>query len=206
MKQLATALTMYVGDFHAYPYSGYAPAANAKSVVFWFDALASYAGNNAWGSGVWRCPTYKWTVYEGKGDLANNGWFIPMGAYSYNGWGASPASGPNGWIRAGLGFPCFGTANGASRLVRESDVKAPSGLYAVGDAQLLSRWPNGWSGGQSDYSFLPLSAQGITNVIYQHPQGYNMAVVDGHAETVRADRLFSNDPLWRRRWNNDNNP
>jgi len=202
-KQLGLALTLYVGDFQAYPYPAYVPAANQKKAFFWFDALAMYLSNTRWGEGVFRCPSYQWKVYEGEG--IQIGFKVPGGSYAYNGSGSSPKAGPSGWIRAGLGLPAFTTAGSSSfRAVKESDVKAPSDLYALGDAR-IEKWPNGWMIGPFDYEG---SHFWMTKKIAKLPHGrvFNMLFVDGHVESVQTNDLFEANSSYRRRWNNDNLP
>src|SRR5215813_7953920 len=127
-KQLGLGLAMYVADFHdSYPYEAYTPATNPKKVFFWFDGLAPYVANTKWGEGVFKCPSYQWQVYEGEG--VGNGYYVPGASYAYNGRGSSPAGGPSGWIRAGLGLSAWIGGPVGFRPVRETDIKAPSEMY-----------------------------------------------------------------------------
>jgi prepilin-type N-terminal cleavage/methylation domain-containing protein len=105
-KQLGLASAIYVGDFQAYPYAAYTPAANPKKAFFWFDGLALYLPNTKWGEGVFGCPTYRWKIFEGEG--LGNGYAVPGASYAYNGFGSRPSSGSSGWLRAGLGLSAWG--------------------------------------------------------------------------------------------------
>ncbi len=58
VRQQVLALRIYTGDYHVFPFQGYSPASNTKNSFYWFDALSPYLGNAAWGTGVFRCPTY----------------------------------------------------------------------------------------------------------------------------------------------------
>ena len=84
-----------------------------------------------------------------------NGFKVPVGSYAYNGFGSRPVSGSSGWIRAGLGLPARITRPPRFRPVRENDVKAPSEMYALGDAR-IQKWPNGWIIGEFAYTGGPV--------------------------------------------------
>jgi prepilin-type N-terminal cleavage/methylation domain-containing protein len=157
-KQLGLALRMYVDEFQVYPSSVYSPAPNQKNAFYWFDALALYVPNTKWGEGVFRCLSYKWQVYEGNGSPPSIA--VAGGSYAYNGGGSSPSSGTFGWIRAGLGWLYISPPSSASsyKPVRESDVRAPADLYALGDAR-IQKWANGWIIGE----FLYLEATLLEN-------------------------------------------
>ncbi len=84
-------------------------------------------------------------------------------------------------------------------------------MFALGDARVLVSWPNGWKGGEDSYDSRPdLSFRAAIGermrLIYQHSQGYNMAMVDGHVETLPFDRVFTTDRRYTHRWSNDDQP
>jgi prepilin-type N-terminal cleavage/methylation domain-containing protein/prepilin-type processing-associated H-X9-DG protein len=205
LREMGIALRMYVDDNkQAYPYDFYVPAGNPKGAFFWFDGLAQYLPNTQWGAGVFQCPTYRWTVYEGKG-ASTNGVVDAGGSYAYNGMGADGILGMSGWIRAGLGQPaCLGIGSPwANRPVRESDVKSPADLYALGDAR-VSTWPNGWVIGLFDYEPVLYNTLPIQKM--PHPTAFNMLIADGHVEGVRTNVLFGTSAACHIRWNNDDLP
>ena len=86
VKQLGLALQMYQDDAHGYPFEGYFRDDVPKKMVSWYDALSPYLGNAKWGTGVLTCPTYKWTITEGRG-IDPHQYGLSIGAYSYNGSG-----------------------------------------------------------------------------------------------------------------------
>jgi prepilin-type N-terminal cleavage/methylation domain-containing protein/prepilin-type processing-associated H-X9-DG protein len=204
-KQMGYALAMYIGDNGGhYPFSVYVPAANAKKAVYWFDALSPYLGNPGWGSNVFKCPTYKWKVYEGKGESVN-GLDWALGSYSYNADGANAVSmGKTGMFPGGLGEIHFiDTSAGA---VSESAVAIPADMYALGDAKLLEILPQGSKGGEWEYPTAYWWDKAITDQkispIIQH-KGYNMLFVDGHAQQLRKELVFERNNICLMRWNRD---
>jgi prepilin-type N-terminal cleavage/methylation domain-containing protein len=130
-RQMGIALRMYVDDFRAYPFLVYARADLAKGAFFWFDSLAPYVAKTKWGRGVFICPSYKWDSFEGIGGLSGDGrvaFTSGLGAYAYNDFGVLNNVAPGG--RSGLS----GQLTHASRPVSEASIKAPSDMYAIGDA------------------------------------------------------------------------
>jgi prepilin-type N-terminal cleavage/methylation domain-containing protein/prepilin-type processing-associated H-X9-DG protein len=205
LHQLGIALRVYVGDFDAYPYCAYTPASNQRNLFLWFDGLAPYVANAKWGEGVFDCPTYQWKVYEGEGHGAD-GFRGPGGDYAYNGLGRNPLVGASGWSRLGLG-PIVIASSVPSiwstwRPVRDSDIKAPADLYAIGDSKVVT-WANGWIIGRSE-SYLQLLGEPITKM--PHSMIFNMVFADGHVEGIKTNVLFGTDPTFTCRWNNDHLP
>lgn len=201
LRQMGVALAIYVDEnARTYACDWYTPANNAKRVVFWFDALAPYLANSKWGSGVFNCPTYKWKVYDGQASdrsVADSG-----GSYAYNSMGTDPVSGPNGWIRAGLGPPVWMDVV-PFRPVHDSDIKSPADMYAIGDSR-VSVWPNGWIIGMTDYLPAMYSTLPVTKM--PHGMAFNMLFTDGHTENVKTNVLFGTNATYKARWNNDDLP
>ena len=106
-----------------------------------------------------------------------------------------------GFFRTGLGG--HGASNPQRTVqLRESEVVSPSEMYALGDAP-IRQWPNGWFIGESCYE--PAYFWSRSSLVkLQHQARFNMLMVDAHVETVRTNELFSPEPRYRRRWNNDN--
>ncbi|HZR20711.1 MAG TPA: type II secretion system protein [Verrucomicrobiae bacterium] len=196
-RQLGIALQLYVDDdLRAYPYSDYIPANNPKGIAFWFDAVGAYFPNTKWGDGVFKCPTYKWTVFDGQTN--NSSVAVPLGSYAYNSMGADGGIGPSGWIRAGLGQPVW--VGFPFRPVRDSDIKSPSDLYAIGDSR-VSVYGTGPAGiaDYNEFSTMPIAKM-------PHGQVFNMLIADGHTEGIKTNVLFGTNAAHKSRWNNDNLP
>lgn len=197
VKQLGQALQMYHDDAHGYPLEGYFRADVPKKMVSWYDALVPYLGNATWGTGVLTCPTYKWTVTEGRG-VNERQLGLSIGPYSYNG---------SGKRASGLAV----RLDGYGGPVQDQDVKAPSDMYALGDARLLAIWPKETAappnmGGEFLYRFQKLPWITMKDYFQHGAVGLNLAFVDGHCETVRHTDLFDEKSLLAQRWNRDNQP
>jgi prepilin-type N-terminal cleavage/methylation domain-containing protein/prepilin-type processing-associated H-X9-DG protein len=218
-KQMGYSLLMYVGENGGhYPFSVYVPAANAKNGMFWFDALAPYLGNAAWGTNVFKCPSYKGKLFykgkllEGWGDTPNNTVASAMGSYAYNADGANAvAIGATGMFPGGLGSIHTSISRWAA--ISESAVKVPADMYALGDSKLMKTLPGMSIGGPSNIGGFsqyetafwwdnnPWGEESLALV--QH-KGYNMLFVDGHAGLIKPEFVFgkSNDICFMR-WNRD---
>jgi len=201
--QMALALSVYHGDFDAFPMR--ALAAPSGKVSQWYDQLSPYVGKAKWSEGVYKCPGYKWGISlpVELGEWA-------LGSYAYNASGFAPdrvfypGSYTKNW---GLG----GTPKDVApfnRPVRESMVRAPSDMYAIGDSTVLFdiNAVNHVSGGLDSFpvSAFFLSKSGLRKKeIIQHTRGYNMVFLDAHVEFVSGRKLFSAEPAYWRRWNLD---
>jgi prepilin-type N-terminal cleavage/methylation domain-containing protein len=205
IRQMGYALALYVGDNKGYPFSAYVPANNPKGAVFWFDALSPYAGSNRWGFGIFKCPTYKWTFFEGSG-TGDNGIGVALGSYAYNGDGANAVRLQSGaMIPGGLGSLRAKVMSVGP--VLESAVQMPSDMFALGDSKLMEIWPNGWRGGRWEYPTAWLWDQNIDSskpvTVYQH-KGYNMLFVDMHVQEMKPAEVFNKtNETCIRRWNVD---
>jgi prepilin-type N-terminal cleavage/methylation domain-containing protein/prepilin-type processing-associated H-X9-DG protein len=204
-RQLGIALACYLSDYNsAYPFSVYTPAPSPKLAVYWFDALRPYVGNSAWGQGVFKCPNYKWAFLEGSG-LSDGAIVVALGAYAYNGFGAAAVTTTDRVLNGGLGPPhSTGTPWPA---VRDTDVKAPSDMFALGDSKLLDIWPNGTKGGDWQYPgayWWDKTLTGAKPVNVQQHRGYNMLFADGHTQEMKVDAVFNRtNKLCMSRWNID---
>ena len=208
LRQMGIALHMYVDGYSgAYPYQVYAPADNPKRAFYWFDAVAQYIPNGVWGEGVFRCPAYKWKVYEGLAEVSGDVLttvYSPGGPYAYNNFGSRDTIDP-----AGLGG---GESVGEPFVapVREADLQAPADLYAIGDAGVVTaalgrNSKPGLYGWPDFYAFLSDPPYEKTEKM-QHPLVFNMLLADGHTESVRTNVLFATNVVSRSRWNHDNLP
>jgi prepilin-type processing-associated H-X9-DG protein len=200
MRQMGIALAMYAGDHWVYPLWGYSFTAvqKGKGAFLWYDALIPYLANARWGMGVFKCPGYSWKIFED--DRVGDGIAIGGGSYAYNHLGSDPV-GAQDFARVWTGLGGWNKGNGEVAL-KETDVKSPSDMYAIGDAQIV-QWQNGWIIGQNTYD-TALFWKRMRLVKFQHEKKFNMLMVDGHVETVRTNELFSLEKKHRRRWNHNN--
>lgn len=195
LRQQGIALAAYASDHRQFPYAWFDAPTMPTGQFSWFDALTN-PGQTNWGKGILKCPSYKWLWYEGRGGA--NSW-MPIGSYSYNADGEDDPPSPF-WNR-GLGSAIW------MRPTKDTDVAAPSEMYAIGDATLLYVWsptPD-QLGGASTYWRAAFPGL-LASPILQHRKGLNIVCVDGHVEQLSTNTIYSDDPNFRRRWNNDNLP
>jgi prepilin-type N-terminal cleavage/methylation domain-containing protein/prepilin-type processing-associated H-X9-DG protein len=192
LRQIGLGLIMYVHDHERYPYltTYYQPQGN----FFDFDKpIEPYTGGN-WTNALYKCPSYQGPTYlrtpSGSTGLAN-----PAGSYGYNAWGTG---GNAPYDKIGLGTFFVPPFDGGSR--KESEIRAPSEMLAVGDS----------AGFDNDYSVRALKAdppQPTASWPFpSHSPGMNFVFCDGHVEFNRVLRLYERTETARRRWNFDNEP
>jgi prepilin-type N-terminal cleavage/methylation domain-containing protein len=205
-RQIMVAVHTYHSDYGAFPLSAYQPTPLSKRVCFWFDEVAPYLANTKWSNGVFRCPAYRGDFAEGKGvdDGFNTmGFSFPLGSYAYNGFGALQ---PQAYHR-GLGGYMFGDPSNfsGSRPIKDSDVRAPSEMFAVGDAGLVTAIQfDSQSKERLGGNVVYFELQFVTNSYLQHAPLLNIACVDGHVESLKSARLFDRSSPLYHRWNRDN--
>ena len=190
LRQLGIALTLYADDYRVYPYSE-----DANRSMLWYDLLSSYyAGQDK----VMDCPAYR----GDKGAL----WFGNFmayrgGSYGYNGFGTGSSTRVYVTIGELLGLGgvlAYGLAPSDFPCVPEAHVKMPVDMIAIGDSMSPP--------GLTIPGFLLAQTAGFATDPRRHNGGSNVAFGDGHSESIRNDRLVSNDDNNRRRWNNDHEP
>jgi hypothetical protein len=201
---MGVALSVYVDDIGFYPQR--AIATKQGQVRQWYDQLSPYVAKAKWGQGVYKCPDYKWGLNEQVSETGQ----VVSGCYAYNAYGFGPGStGYSDSRTAGLGgSPDEGPFYGMP--VKDSFIKDPSDMYAIGDAPVLFElntkthflagediYFTNWEMTNNAASLGGSRKQFIT----AHPRGYNMVFVDAHTEFVRDDKLYSTDPKYWRRWN-----
>ena len=203
LRQMGLALNMYVTDNRSrYPHL---IQRQPDWALPWEEALRPYRTVD-WTNRSAQCPGYKGPI--SLNFLGSSNWVV--GSYAYN-WigtssirGALPNTSPDQWM-FGLGFVYnfddFSSFKPAS--VKESQVKAPSEMFAIGEARVfwavdLSR--NGsWAG-------LHAMEAGTNQNPYLYPErhgvAYNQLCCDAHVEAMPPLRLF--DPrVTAARWNTD---
>lgn len=190
LHQMGLALQMYVHDNGAYPW--YIPPTSPILPFKWQRALQAYYPLD-WTNRDYHCPGYRGFVDPFHDDSFGAYW---IGSYAYNLTGASDA-GHSPW---GLGG-AFGDPSRPPP--RESQVTAPSELFAIMDAR-GERMANNEFGGW-DYAvciptgILPLQAPP------QHGKNLNVVSCDGHVSAIKILDLF-NPTNTARNWNFDHQP
>ena len=222
-RQIILGLVMHVNDFEYYPVYNVDPTVSIEN-AFWPRTLSPYTVA-IWTNKLYKCPDYKGLTLGGNADGA------PLGSYGYNANGTkfTPSElGLGGALtKVALAQELADTEGGVLR-VKESHVRSPSDMIAIGDAHLIWSSPaiikglydvhisqptysgmglldiNSRDGVQRE-SWLP-SADIIRSTKRRHRGRYNVGFCDGHVEGIPRKRLFSRSHYTLRRWNNDNQP
>ncbi|MCI0621114.1 MAG: DUF1559 domain-containing protein [Acidobacteria bacterium] len=192
LRQLGLALGMFVGDFNGYPH-----------FLEWDQALSEYSMRTMLGwdgefgprQTVFFCPAAR--TRDRGGDVDPN-----TGRYGYNSAGSQDAFADPHF---GLGGKLEGNSRGV--LTRESEVLAPSDMYAIGDDFLHP-------GANFGYHLRPvlidadwLQFQAGLKPRTTHRGAVNVLLCDGHIEAPKLQRVFrAVTDSDRRRWNRDDEP
>lgn len=206
LRQISIASTMYVMEFRCFPGT---LSVNHGYCYVWATRLLSQMGTNR---GVFYCPAavldsaWDTNVNKTLGATTPEGRFDPFGmsdktrfSYGYNDWGVNLDHEP----QLGLG----GDINGRSfkGVVTESMIISPSQMIAYGDVRTATRGSKVHFNANLDpVDRASTHSQWPSN---RHNYRTDIACVDGHVEAARRHDLI--DPanqIWRRRWNNDNQP
>jgi prepilin-type processing-associated H-X9-DG protein/prepilin-type N-terminal cleavage/methylation domain-containing protein len=198
LRQIGLGLMLYTQDGPYYPrdFSGLDSRedvarlqSEGKMPPYWYQLLLPYTGGNR---GLYYCSEnlsyFKWT----KDPSFQEAWGMKGFSYGYNALG--------GTIRPDLGLGTY-----FAHSVRESQVRMPAEMIAVGDSQSDFYWdhliypvidaPNGWGW-----------LAGQTFPSRRHSGGANMVFCDGHVEYGKQADWIAEKEEARRRWNNDNRP
>jgi prepilin-type N-terminal cleavage/methylation domain-containing protein/prepilin-type processing-associated H-X9-DG protein len=212
MRQIGIALVMYATDFAQYP-ACYDPA---KAIYVWQPRLLSSMGNNRL---AFSCPAARpdsvWDI-EQNPTLAGPAGQLKLGedgkidkfailtstrfSLGYNDWGLkNPGS-----ATLGMG------ADVGSGAVKDTMVRRPSEMISIGDvrsdAMVLNFNAN--LDPRIDDAGDNLASNGHDQCpSNRHNYRCNLLFADGHVNSPkRNDAINPNDPTWRARWNNDNDP
>jgi prepilin-type processing-associated H-X9-DG protein len=203
---MGLALGMYLSDYHRYPYY-WASHANPNETL-WYNSLTPYyplqwyrppSASAGTIDRSYHCPAYRGLILPPE-----------QGSYAYNRWG----TGYYGHETAGLGG--LGASFDAEAAVSEALVKAPSELFAFGDARGDVYQTPQLVTGQGDVDGDCYSAMGLFYYRWLHqpmseyqPQrhgnGFNFVFCDGHVSYVDR-KIFTNRTNSWQYWNLDHQP
>jgi prepilin-type N-terminal cleavage/methylation domain-containing protein/prepilin-type processing-associated H-X9-DG protein len=197
LRQIGLAMGMYVADYHRYPLMW---GQHDGVSQIWADRLEPY-GVLKWTNAAWHCPSY--VAKDGVIKLTRMGreYFV-HGSYGFNGYGVARINDVTNSSKLGLGN------TRASSIASESELRAPSEMFAVADGRTYRDiWDSGEGKAPGLSSFIELqlyyTIREETSPL--HVKGYNMLFTDGHVMMVKhADLLFP--PRTAQHWNRDNQP
>jgi len=215
LRQMGVALQMYVQEHeNEYPYwwtpapdKSLDGAAAPEDIGFWWAKLVPYYPVK-WTNATYHCPGYKGAI---AGKVGSRG---PLGSYAYNGRGVSrPHSGSPYNPNLGLGPPQTEALSQRVSLrspqTRESRVKVPSDMLAIGESRFLNAKMNEMPGG---YDLLVCglleSRPGSQRFLFdpaRHGANYNLLLCDGHVSAMKPSVLF-NPTNTAVMWNSDHQP
>ena len=201
LRQLGLATTMYINDYQKYPGTLWV---GAGFYYVWPVRLQKEMPANRktfWCPSANQNGSWDTTLNNSLGATAPNGTFDPYGisntsrfSYGYNDWGLKSIRDPNQW---GLG----GDINLVGE-VSDSVVVKPVDMIMLTDAK-----PDGSFDGSVDPVTLYNNVNGEEWPSNRHSRRTDVMLADGHAESPhRKDVIDPNSEMWRRRWNNDNQP
>jgi prepilin-type N-terminal cleavage/methylation domain-containing protein/prepilin-type processing-associated H-X9-DG protein len=204
VQQINLALLLYAQDFRAYP-KGVMPTFPSN---WWPDALQAYT-RQGWTNALYRCPGFNGIVFLSRQLFGSS---ALLGHYGYNDWW-SGGSGHDVTFSLGDSFV------DPRRFIRESEVRIPSEMIALGDSN-IGRFNNmdgfvplpkkdqvqGLAGLNKSQCYLgyprntPDVLRGIRN---RHRGSYNVGFADGHTERIQHEKLYESNDAALRRWNRD---
>jgi prepilin-type N-terminal cleavage/methylation domain-containing protein/prepilin-type processing-associated H-X9-DG protein len=221
LRQLGLALKMYVDDYQRYPV--YALDQFSETVILWHEKLFPYT-KSTWTDLLYRCPDYRGLTFT------ENDFATPLGSYGYNASGVKPYISSLGlagkYIRQRQ-EDAIVVEGEEIAAIPETEVKNPSNMLAIGDANLLwftpiiikafykTNAPVNYSGiGLLDFntrnksqSPQMLGREGLLQAVKnRHNASHNLVFCDGHVEQIKEVKLFEKSEYALRRWNNDNEP
>jgi len=189
LRQIGLGLLMYAQDHERYPYL--TTVIDFQTNFFDFDKpLEPYTQGN-WTNALYRCPSYRGPTYLRK-NSGGTGLANPAGSYGYNAWGTRNSS------TDVLGLGGFFVPGFDSGTHKESEIRAPSDMLAIGDAM----------GFDNDYFVRAINnhAPSTSWPYPSHHPNLNFVFCDGHVELNHMVRLYQRAESARRRWNFDNEP
>ncbi len=214
-RQMGIALNMYVSENHVYPcLLAFIGGSDSDIMFHWEDALHIY-DPLSWTNRDRHCPAYRGVI--AMRSSSQDGY---PGSYAYNGEGSLVGLLYGLREQRSLGLGADNTGGQAvgqpfhTNPVSESQVVAPSEMFAISDARLRNTdvfFPGQWEG--EDYMDCELTiAQTSGHSLYsqlqqppQHGLYFNVLFCDGHVAPVNRLQLFNptNTAIY---WNADHEP
>jgi len=208
VRQLALGLNLYVSDYGRYfsniRFSVGSWLESKDPGSFWYEHLKSYVMQD-WTNALFRCGAYEGPTVKGK-IVTSEGPVVP----GFSGFSAiNDANGSYGYN--GLGEPGLGNTL-IGPWVRESQVKVPHDMIALGDANLVidptvaNARPIGHGSLVRYHPRTNGSPSELQQTLRRHEGAFNVGFCDGHAERIHYKKLFEDSPAAMCRWNYTHEP
>lgn len=217
LRQMGIALLSYTQDQQTYPLFSRSWMVDplTPTGTKWYNDISM--SQQSWTNGMYRCPTYRGRVWDTQ-DLPDNHlypYIFPSGgSYGYN---IGSANDNEQYLYGLSGKHLKGNLIGTDP-VRESEVRCPSDMVALGDSFVRSYNPDSNQGPLFEgldllsrripllnaAAFLVKDIKGASLL---HRGMSHVVFADGHVEAVKLQKLFfDTDEASLRRWHIDNQP
>lgn len=216
LHQMGFALKMYINDNqHHYPYYRTGPNDSLGGAnLEWPAALEPYYPLR-WTNMSYHCPGYKGGVYIGDGFNSLTP-YPYYGSYAYNATGtlATEPDATGQQSQLGLGARdqyAFGSTAHSALPISETQIKAPSSMFALSEAQLFTSPWNAYRFVGIDWMLCGAGLYWVQTtpppsyLWVRHGKNLNVLFCDGHISGLQYKELY--DPRQTAtQWNNDNMP
>jgi prepilin-type N-terminal cleavage/methylation domain-containing protein/prepilin-type processing-associated H-X9-DG protein len=200
LKQMGVALNLYLNDYQRYP--GHYLVAGSRDTpgvgsIVWPGRLYPFLNNRK----IFFCSSNK-PIFEWTTQSRNRQMVFPFNlpaatagfSYGYNDWGVREFTNPH----LGLG----GDIGAGLTEVKESAIKAPADMVAIGDSRSDFFW---------DTAIDPADSGTFANPAREWPSrrhnlGSNILFCDSHVEYGKQMDWVASNVNARKRWNADNQP
>jgi prepilin-type N-terminal cleavage/methylation domain-containing protein len=203
LREQGVALRLYVDENNAYPFYVIGGTYNSLNIdIPWEVALGMNYRIHDWDTNrACHCPAYTGPIPNDEYQNAEEQW----GSYAYNEWGSGyGVAGQDAGF--GLGIGAFNDPAFTPSPHRDSEIVAPSELFAIMDARGQPGGTLGFDG--RDFTCCRSSgsfSDGVLQSPPQHGPYFNVLSVDIHVSEVPTSILFDLETM-AANWNVDHQP
>jgi prepilin-type N-terminal cleavage/methylation domain-containing protein/prepilin-type processing-associated H-X9-DG protein len=195
LHQIAMALELYGQDFDRYPPgTALVKGKPTTQVALWNALILPYVQTNL---DVFFCPAFP-SSYRWSRRVSSVGYSFPTNIQGNR---------PFCYAINELGLATLGSLGLDENYLlgrKPSDVRAPSGMIAVGDDTVFTNKVGGW--GMFTFSFEFGAPKWFTLIGRVHSAGGNMAFIDTHVDWGLPEKWLGPTEAAARRWNYDDQP
>ena len=227
IRQIGLGLKMYADQEGEFP--PFHDCMARRGTNWWASFLRPHT-SSGWLDPLYKCPDYRGLTREGAGsDRGNSCVLPPLGSYGINAQGLAVFE-LNKFL--GLDGRTLHLHHKQTIALKDQVIRRPSEMIALGDANLTPYFQfvflapgvgNNLSGsgesGEGELSYFKgkwivgpaarsdkLLKNCRRSTRQRHRDRFNLGFADGHIESMKTERLFSNRPEIRKLWSNDNEP